>query len=121
MSFFQDKTAIEGNECSDLKCVCNLCTPVIIFRVYNKWQFTVTNGRNTVDPSTRHLTGSWTTVTKLAIVNQTTISRELDLINWGFVPRNLFHMIKVPINYEKRKSSLHRCLLSKNQCLIQNS
>ena len=58
MSFDQDRTAIEGSECNDLKCVYNLHSPVIIFRVYNKLQFSVTNERNTADPHTRHLTGS---------------------------------------------------------------
>ena len=86
---------------SDLLCVYCLCSPIIIFRVYNKWQFSVTNERNTADHHTCRVTGSWTTVTKLTIVNQTTIPHKHDLINWGFVPVNLFHVIKVPINYEK--------------------
>jgi len=32
-----------------------------------------------------------------------TVSHKLNLINWGFVPGNLFQIIQVPINYEKRK------------------
>lgn len=50
MSFNQDKTAIEGNECNDLKCLYDLCSPVIMFKVYIKWRFSVTNECNTADP-----------------------------------------------------------------------
>jgi hypothetical protein len=49
-------------------------------------------------PHTRRLTGSWTTFIKLVIVNQTTFSHKFNLINWGFVPENLLHIIKVQIN-----------------------
>jgi hypothetical protein len=64
----------------------------------------VTNEHKTFDLCTHYQAGSWTTVTKLVIINQTIISHKLNFINWDFVPGNVFHTVKVTIMKRKYMS-----------------
>jgi hypothetical protein len=51
---------------------------------------------NTGDSLIYDLIGSWTTVASRAVISRTLISHRRNVINWGSVPGNIFHTIKMP-------------------------